>query len=72
MRIQAIKNQSLLTTAFEVLLNNLGPEKTRQLWHLLTPSKIEYLRIRQKLFKGKGVDSLYKEAKKFNKKTISL
>lgn len=67
MRIQTTKNQSLLTTAFEVLLHNLGPQKTSQVWHLLIPSKTEYAKIRQKLFKGKNIDSLYKEAKRFNK-----
>ncbi len=68
MKTQITKNQSLLTTAFEVLLNNLGPQKTSQLWHLLAPSKTEYAKIRHKLFKEKSVESLYKEAKKFNKK----
>lgn len=68
MKTQATKNQSLLTTAFDVLLRNLGPQKTSQLWHLLIPSKTDYTSIRQKLFKGKSIDSLYKEAKKFNKK----
>lgn len=68
MKNQTTKNQSLLTTAFEVLLHNLGPQKTSQLWHLLIPSKIDYTSIRQKLFKGKNIDSLYKEGKSFNKK----
>ena len=68
MRIQTTKNQSLLNTAFEVLLHNLGPQKTSQLWHLLIPSKTDYTNIRQKLFKEKNIDSLYKEAKSFNKK----
>ena len=62
------KQQSLLATAFEILLNNLGPQKTSQLWQILTPLREDYLSDRQKIFKGKGVDSLYKEAKKFNKK----
>ena len=68
-RTQITKNQSLLTTAFDVLLRNLGPQKTSQLWHLLTPAKTEYTKIRHKLFKGKSVESIYKEAKKFNKNT---
>ena len=67
MRIQTTKDQSLLTTAFEVLLHNLGPQKTSQLWRLLIPSKTDYTSIRQKLFKRKNIDSLYKEAKSFNK-----
>lgn len=68
MSIQADKQQSLLTTAFEVLLRNLGPQKTSQLWQILTPLNRNYLSDRQKLFKGKSVAYLYKEAKKFNKK----
>lgn len=67
MGTQTTKNQSLLSTAFGVLLQNLGPQKTNQLWHLLIPSKTDYTSIRQKLFKGKSLSSLYKEAKKFNK-----
>lgn len=68
MRIQTTKNQSLLITAFEVLLHNLGPQKTSQLWHLLIPSKTDYASIRQKLFKGKNIDSLYEEATRLNRK----
>lgn len=68
MKIQLNKNQSLLSTAFEVLLNNLGPQKTSQLWQILTPLRENYTLERQKLFKGKSITSLYKEAKKFNKK----
>jgi hypothetical protein len=68
MKTQITRDQSLLNTAFEVLLLNLGPQKTSQLWHLLIPSKTDYTYVRQKLFKGKNIDSLYKEAKKFDRK----
>jgi hypothetical protein len=68
MKTQVTRNQSLLANAFDVLLRNLGPQKTSQLWQLLIPSQTDYASIRQKLFKGKGIDSLYREAKKFNKK----
>lgn len=68
MSVQVNKNQSLLSTAFEVLLHNLGPQKTSQLWQVLTPLKGDYVSERKKLFKGKSVDSIYKEAKKFNRK----
>ncbi len=61
------KNQSLLTTAFEILLNNLGPQKTSRLWQILTPLRENYTVERQKIFKGKNLISLYKKAKKFNK-----
>lgn len=68
MNIQTSKQQSLLTTAFEVLLKNLGPQKVSQLWQILTPLRGDYLGDRQKLFKGKSLANLYKEARKFNRK----
>ena len=68
MNIQIDKQQSLLTTAFEVLLKNLGPQKTNQLWQVLNPLMGDYLNDRQKLFGRKSVSSLYKEAKNFNRK----
>lgn len=72
MKIQLSKNQSLLSTAFEVLLNNLGPQKTSQLWQILTPLRENYIVERQKLFRGKSVTNLYKEAKRFNKKIVPV
>lgn len=68
MSIQVNKHQSLLATAFEVLLRNLGPQKTSQLWQILTPLTENYISERRKIFKGKSISSLYKEAKKFNRK----
>lgn len=67
MSVQTNK-QSLLFTAYEVLLRNLGLQKTNQLWQILTPFKGGYVSERKKTFRGKSVDSIYKEAKKFNKK----
>lgn len=66
MRQQVTKNGSLLTTAFEILLRQLGAQKTNRLWQILTPSKIDYMKVRQELFKGKDVEILYKEAAEFN------
>ena len=69
MNIQTSKNRSsLLTDAFEVLMHNLGVEKAIQLWQILAPSKIVYTNIRHKIFQKKSLDTLYKEAKHFNKK----
>ena len=66
--MQIYKKQSLLTTAFEILLHNLGPQKTSQVWQMLTPLKGDYISDRKKLFKGKSVNTLSKEAQKFNRK----
>ncbi len=68
MNIPIDKQQSLLTTAFGVLLKNLGPQKTSQLWQVLNPLMGDYLNDRQKLFRRESVSSLYKEAKKNNRK----
>lgn len=64
----ATSHQSLLSTAFDVLLEQLGPEKTAQLWQMLVPSSTDYLKVRKKLFRDKTLSTLSKEAKKFNRK----
>jgi hypothetical protein len=68
MKTKAVEKQSLLEDAFETLLENLGLEKTIQVWQVLTSSRLDYLKIRKKLFAAKDPSSIYKEAKKFNRK----
>lgn len=63
----ATNQQSLLTSAFEVLLKNLGPQKTIQIWQVLAPPFGDYTKERERLFAGKDVSTIYKEAKKFNR-----
>jgi len=67
MKTQALEKQSLLEDAFETLLENLGLEKTIHVWQVLTSSRLDYLKIRQKLFAAKDLPSIYKQAKKFNR-----
>ena len=62
-----VKEKPLLQNAFEILMKELGPQKTTELWRILSSSKIDYLKTREKLFKGKSLAKLYKEAKKFNR-----
>ncbi|HEX9722226.1 MAG TPA: hypothetical protein VGA53_03090 [Candidatus Paceibacterota bacterium] len=61
-------NQSLLTDAFEALLEKLGPEKAIQVWQILVPPHGDYTRLRKKLFAGKDADALDREIRKFNHK----
>lgn len=68
MSVQTSKNQSLLEDAFEVLMRSLGPQKTAQLWQILIPPKTLYTDIRQRIFQGEKLDSIYKKAKRFNRK----
>lgn len=62
-----IEKQPLLTSAFEALLNNLGPQKAVQVWQVLATSQGSYTEIRQELFAGKDTTALFEEAEKFNK-----
>jgi len=61
-----VKEKSLIQNAFEILLKKLGPEKTVRLWQVLGIFDKDYLKFRKKLFKGKSLNQLYKEAKRFN------
>lgn len=67
MKNTSVKEKPLLQTAFEILIKELGPQKITQLWRTLGVSKIDYLKIRDKLFEGKSLIKLYKEVKKFNR-----
>ena len=65
----ATKNRkSLLTDAFEALVEKLGPEKAIQIWQILVPPHGNYTKLRQKLFAGKNAETLDREARKFNRK----
>ena len=58
----------MITDAVEVLLKNLGPDKTARFWHAITPNTKDYLEIRPKLFIGKDNKTLDREIRKFNRK----
>ncbi len=60
--------QSLLTDAFEAILEKLGPEKAARVWQVLTPPSGDYLQIRHKLFAGKSIVELGRGIKKFNRR----
>lgn len=59
--------QSLITEAFLVLLEHLGPEKTLQLWHLFMPPQEDYMKTRHKLFAGMDVAAMDREIRKLNR-----
>ncbi len=62
------KRQSLATSAFEALMEQLGPQKTTQFWHTFIAPRGNYLKMRRGLFGRKNISALYREAKKFNRK----
>ena len=62
------KSSSILAEAMEVLLQHLGPQKTAELWQVISAPGEDYLKIRKQLFAGKDVHSIFTEAKRFNRK----
>ena len=58
--------QSLLAEAFGALLEQLGPEKTTQIWQVLSAPHDDYLDIRPSLFVNKNGEDLDREIEKFN------
>ncbi len=62
------KRQSLMTSAFEALMAQLGPQKTEQFWHTFIAPRGNYLKMRRALFGRKNISVIYRQAKKFNRK----
>jgi len=62
------KRQPLVASAFEALMEQLGPQKTTQFWHTFIAPRGNYLKMRRALFGRKNISALYREAKKFNRK----
>jgi hypothetical protein len=60
--------ESLIGEAYEALLDKMGRKKATQVWQVLVPSRTNYLDIRDSLFEGKGIGTLSKEIRTFNKK----
>ena len=64
--VSYIKNKSIKDTLILIAEDKYELFKGR--FYDFASSKTEYTETRKKLFKGKNIDSLYKEAKKFNRK----
>jgi hypothetical protein len=62
------KSSSILAEAMDVLLQHLGPQKTAELWQVISAPGGDYLKIRKQLFAGKDVHAIFTEAKRFNRK----
>ena len=62
------KSSSILAEAMDVLLEHLGPHKTAELWQVMSAPGGDYLKLRKQLFAGKDVHTIFREAKRFNRK----
>ena len=66
-KIIAHKSSSILAEAMDVLLEHLGPQKTAELWRVMSAPSGDYLKLRKQLFAGKDVHAIFEEAKRFNR-----
>ena len=60
MNIEMDSDQEILREAEEVLWVHLGPAKATRFWIAWIGGTGDYLQIKEILFKGETVDSLYK------------
>ena len=60
-RVKVSSDQEILREAEEVLREHLGPAKTTRFWIAVGGGTGDYLQIKEKLFEGETVDTLYEE-----------
>jgi len=63
-RVKVSSDQDILREAEEVLRQHLGPAKTTRFWIAIGRGAGDYLQIKEKLFEGETVDTLYEEIRK--------
>lgn len=59
--IKVSSDQEILREAEKVLREHLGPAKTTRFWIAIGGGAGDYLQIKEKLFEGKTVNTLYEE-----------
>ncbi len=67
MNIKVLSEQEVLWEAAEVLLKNLGRAKTARFWAARQKGEEDYLQIRDRLFEGQTVKTLYEQIQEFQK-----
>jgi hypothetical protein len=60
-RVKVGSDQEILREAEEVLRQHLGPAKTTRFWIAIGGGAGDYLQVKEKLFEGETVDTLYEE-----------
>ncbi len=60
-RVKLSSDQEILREAEEILREHLGPAKTTRFWIAIGGGAGDYLQIKEKLFEGKTVNTLYEE-----------
>lgn len=61
MKIKVPSEQQILQEALQVLLANLEPSKVMRFWAACQLGEGDYLKLKQRLFEGETVASLYEK-----------
>ena len=67
MKIHLKNDQQILEEAFDILIENLSPAKVSRFWKICNLGNGDYPRLKDKLFAGETVDSLYEKIKALEK-----
>lgn len=63
MRIDLKNDQQIVEEAFSLLIENLEPSKIVRFWQICNLGSEDYSQLKDKLFAGETVDSLYDKIK---------
>ncbi|HEY9866696.1 MAG TPA: hypothetical protein V6D21_21155 [Candidatus Obscuribacterales bacterium] len=61
MKINLNNDQQIIEEVFNILIENLDPAKISRFWAICNLGSGEYSQLKDKLFAGETVDSLYEK-----------
>ncbi|RKZ48250.1 MAG: hypothetical protein DRR00_20040 [Candidatus Parabeggiatoa sp. nov. 3] len=67
MKVKMLSEQEVFREAMDILLNNLTPSKMARLLATWQKDDSDYLIIRDKLFEGETVETLYSQIQQFER-----
>jgi hypothetical protein len=68
--VTVIREQEVLREAVDVLQEHLSPAKMVRLWAAWQMGEGDYLMLRDQLFRGETVDSLYEKIKAYQEQEV--
>lgn len=63
MKIELNTDQQIIEEVFEILIENLSPSKVSRFWKICNLGNGDYPLLKEQLFVGETVDSLYDKIK---------
>jgi hypothetical protein len=69
--LKVSNDQEILREAEEVLYKHLGPSKATRFWISVAKGSGDYLKLKEELFQGETVDTLYESIKTRRKRRTS-